>query len=289
MKNILIIVFCFYNLNAFAGGGTVVGNGAGVVESSFQQAYTSLDKFIPSCLAVEKCGLTNEDKIMLGKIQKIVKLNVSRKDRLVFLSEALNPGFFTTGNSEVFRIAKTFLTSDASIYINTDMLYNEDGHPAIKFQDIVRILIHELGHQTGYEQHACLDILGSKVAVFSEDSTLYYRFRLEEENSSVTFAVTNFDLPVKSTFVLFDWKNAKIENLTDAIIAQSPCVYDSEAYSGIEVINGHFTFDENALMSFEAWINVSCNESLSGAANVYRRNLTVNLDSEYKIMKVSVK
>ncbi|MBC7539635.1 MAG: hypothetical protein H7281_12500 [Bacteriovorax sp.] len=290
MKNILLtFLLSLCSFSVLASGGTVVGNGAGAVESSFQQAYYSLEKIIPSCLAVIKCELADDERIEITKILSIVNRNANKKDRLVFLSEKLNPGFFTTGNSEVFRIAKTFLNPDAPIYINTDMLYKDDGQPAIKFQDIVRILVHELGHQTGIEDHASLDILGSKVASYSEDSTFYYRYKIEGEAAAVTFAVTNFDRPVKSTFVVFNWKDSKMQDLTGSILMASSCAYDSESYAGIEVTNGHFSFNYNGTLSFDAWVNVSCSESFSANINVYRRNLRIDLDSEFKLMNMTVK
>jgi hypothetical protein len=289
MKNILFLTVFFCSLSVYAGGGTIVGNGAGAVESSFQQVYKSLEKIIPNCVGVLKCQLADDEKELLSSELSIVIHNENKKDRLVFLSEKLNPGFFTTGTSEPFRIAKTFLNPDSSIYVNIDMLYKEDGQPAVHFQDIVRILVHELGHQAGVEDHALLDILGSKVAAFSEENTSYYRYKVEAGSSDITFAVTNFEFPGKNTLFIFNWNNEIILDLTDSITSNATCAYPSEVYSGIEVTNGHFNFDYNGLLSFQAWANISCYDSISSQVNVYRKNLNIDLDSEFKLKSLSIK
>lgn len=289
MKKVFFIIICLYCFPAFSGGGSVVGNGAGTVESSFQQMYYSLTKIIPSCSAVVKCDLTRDEKSVLAQILKIINLNENKKDRLVFLSEKLNPGFFTTGSSEVFRIAKTYLNQNSPIFVNTDLLYTEDGRPAIKLQDVVRILIHEIGHQTGIEDHASLDILGSKVASYSEESTFYYRYKIEEDNSSVSFAVTNLEQPIKSSVVVFNWKNSKLHDLTGPISAAITCNFLSESYAGIEISNGHFILSENGLLSLNAWVDISCYDSSSTQMNIYRKDLIVSLDSLYKLQDIQVK
>lgn len=291
MKKILMlfVLGCWQTVYAANGGGTVVGNGAGFVESSFQQAYASLQKIIPLCRNSLKCETLEDENKILDQIIFIINSNANKKDRLVFLSEKLNPGFFTTGTDQTNRIAKTFLTPESSIYINTDMLYTSAGKPAITFQDILRILVHELGHQTGLVDHAPLDMLGVKVSVFSEDRTYHYRFKLDDGRGHVSFSVTNMEYPTKSTLVLFNWRNQKAQELSESIILSTSCTYESESYAGIEVINGHFDIDNNGLLSFQAWVNLHCFETFSGQIFVYRKNLSISLDQDYQIMGLKVK
>ncbi len=286
---LLVLGCCQTLLAANTGGGTVVGNGAGAVESSFQHAYYSLSKIISTCVSSKKCETTKEENLVLQTISSIVKMNANKKDRLVFLSEKLNPGFFTTGSDQTNRIAKTFLNPDSPIYINTDMLYTDSGKPAIDFQDILRILVHELGHQAGIVSHASLDILGVKVSTFSEDRTYHYSLKVQEEDSNIQFAVTNLELPVKTALLLFNWKNKKVQDLSDTIISSTSCSYDSESYQGLEVVNGHFDFDSMGMLTFQAWVNLSCYESFSTQIFVYRKNLTISLDQDYQIIGLKVK
>ncbi|AUN98409.1 hypothetical protein C0V70_09890 [Bacteriovorax stolpii] len=292
MKRFVCLIVCglLVVAGAFAkeGGGTVVGNGAGIVESNFQQGYLSLSKIIANCEAAQNCGLDLEEKNILKDIHEVLTKNLQNKNRLVFLSEKANPGFFTTGASESYRIAKTMLVPNSPIYINTDMLYDKDGNPTLNFNGIVRILVHELGHQTGIEGHSTLDILGAKIATYAEEHTSYFRYNVEETRESVFFSVANYSYPIKTTLVMFNWKNSSSRDLSYAIIANSECPYDSESYAGIEVLNGHYSFDRRGQLSFNAWVKLSCFESFSGSTNIYRKNLHIALDSDLQITGLTV-
>lgn len=294
MTKILLLIITTFITQSYAyewrasGGGTVVGNGAGLVESNFQFAYLSLKKILPHCYQKNTCDLVQEEKEIIIKMNEIVVENANKKDRLVFLSEKANPGFFTTGVDEKYRIAKTFLNSQAPIYINTDLLYKDNGTPALSFQDILRILIHELGHQTGVKEHSGLDILGAKIATYSEEHTNYYQYKIAD-NQKLIFTVTNIETPVKSSIVIFNWINLGSIDLSDIITEGSECSYDSESFAGLEVINGHYSIGPKGVVNFEAWINVSCHESFSGEIFVYKRDLSVQLDENYKILGVLIK
>ncbi|MFA6239070.1 MAG: hypothetical protein WC635_17155 [Bacteriovorax sp.] len=293
MKNfllILVIVFTVINYPAFSrekGGGVIVGNGAGIVETNFQFAFHSLGSILQSCIKNTNCSLQPDEIIIAESIINIVKKNADKKDRFVFVSEKLNPGFFTTSDSEMNRIAKTGLDSSSTIFINADMLYLNNGAPALSFQSILALIIHELGHQSGIRDHASLDILGVKVADFSENLTSHYGYKVES-NKSILFSVTNFDQPIKSTIFIFNWKNEKSQDLSNTLAASSSCKYDSESYSGIEVSNGHFSFDGKNNLVFNAWVNVLCHESFSGSIFVYKKSLIVTMDGQFNILNLLV-
>ncbi len=286
----LIVYGLLVAAGAFAkeGGGIVVGNGAGIVESNFQQAYLSLSKIIATCGAAGSCGLDRDEKELIKNIHQVLMTNLQNKNRLIFLSEKTNPGFFTTGANESYRIAKTLLVPNSPIYVNTDMLYDKEGNPTLNFNGIVRILVHELGHQTGIENHSMLDILGSKIAAYAEEHTGYFRYNIEETREMVFFSVANYDYPIKTTLVMFNWKNSSSRDLSYAIIASSECSYDSETYSGIEVLNGHYSFDRRGQLSFNAWVKLSCYESFSTHTNIYRKNLQITLDSDLQVSGLTV-
>lgn len=295
-KFILLFVLISWQSDLIAkssGGGTVVGNGAGSVENNFQYAYNSLPKIILTCLADPKCVDFKLDETLLKKILTIAKTNLTKIDRLIFLSSKSNPGFFETGINEANRIAKTQLTPNAPIYINTDMLYDINTKiPTLTFPQMIRILIHEIGHQTGVESHAELDILSAKISLFSEMQTSIYRFKIpvtnQDSQEDISFSIMNFELPTKSTILSFNWKNKENYNLTNSLLGTNSCLYESENYSGIELTNGHFAIDNNGMLSFKAWLNLSCYESFSNMTNIYRKNLTISLDAEYKINSFQV-
>lgn len=295
MRNCLISLFLVLMtsaqtaLAANSGGGIVVGNGAGVVESNFQHAYQALEKVLNNCLLIANCSLLEEEKEVVSSIVDIAKINSSRLNRLVFVSEKMNPGFFTTGESETNRIAKTELHPESSIFINTDMLYKADGTPALSFQSILAILVHEVGHQAGFIDHAALDILGAKIANFSENRTSHSLYKSEDtEAGTVVFSVTNFELPIKSSILIFNWNDKKSVNLSNSLAGSLSCKYDSESYDGVEVTNGHFAFDQKNNLSFRAWVKISCYERFSSLTYVYKKNLKIAMDSELNIISLIV-
>lgn len=274
------------------GGGVIVGNGAGIVESNFQYAYQSLKNVINHCLHSNNCNVQKDEHAVLLKLIIILETNANNKERLIFLSEKLNPGFFMTGEAESNRIAKTFLNPESPIFINIDQLYNAAGRPTLNFQRIIALLIHELGHQSGVLDHAWLDILGAKVADYSENSTNHFSFRIDDEdlskNQSLIFSVTNLEFPIKSSILIFNWRNTQSINLSNTLAASSSCQYESESFQGTEISNGHFSFDEHNNLRFLAWVKVHCYESFSSNNFIYKRNLSVTLDSDYKILSLIV-
>ncbi len=289
----LLLVLASINQNALAqntGGGTVVGNGAGVVESNFQYAYHALTKIINNCLLIEYCHLQPEEREIALNIMLIAKNNATKKDRLVFVSEKARPGFFTTGDSETNRIAKTILQPDSPIFINSDMLYKKDGVPAINFSNIIALLIHEIGHQSGITSHSVLDIIGAKIADFSENRTSHSVFKAEDENgkTSITYSVTSFDFPIKRTILIFNWNDKKSVDLSKTLTGSTNCTYDSERLDGVQVTNGHFSFDQKNNLTFKAWVKISCFESFSETIFVYQKNLTITMDGEYNIVGLMV-
>jgi predicted Zn-dependent protease with MMP-like domain len=273
---------------AFSGGGVVVGNGAGIAENNFQYAYQSLDTILKNCLHLSPCNIDSEETELVKKIIAIVENNENKKDRLVFLSEKRNPGFFTTGEIEENRIAKTFLNADSSIYINVDQLYRENGESAISYEQVIAILVHELGHQTGIAEHAPLDILGTKIASFALSHIEHYAFDIDDENKSVDVLIGNFNFPVKSSLIIFNGKNNDSLNLTEVLYNSLECKYSSESFAGVELSNGHFEFDSKNNLNFKAWVKVQCFESFSESMMIYKKNLSLSFDENFQFIAAIV-
>lgn len=287
---ILLMLFSALELKANdKSGGVVVGNGAGIVENNFQMVYLSLESILDNCLNMKNCPIQDDEKLNLIKIKIITKKNTEMNNRLVFVSEKSNPGFFTTGEAEINRIAKTALTPDSPIYINSDLLY-EAGKPVLTVKSITALLVHELGHQAGLLDHRELDILGAKVAIFSDTHTDFYGYQIENDplHRNIVFSVTNFDYPVKSIMMMFNWKNEFSLNLSAALIESTSCKYDSESFEGVQLTNGHYSFDKNNRLLFEGWVKIFCYESFSGQIIGYNKNLSIALDSDFKIRSLII-
>ncbi len=287
ISNILPVSFAKSN----GGGGAVVGNGAGIAENFFQYAYQSLPKFISNCRAVNNCVNSDSDKELLEKISRISITNSSKLNRLIFLSGKSSPGFFDTGINERSRIAKTYLDADSSIYINTDMLYDINNKLTLNFSDMIRILVHEIGHQTGLEDHAQLDILGAKISIFSDAQTSSYRFKtdINEEKIEISINVINLDHPEKISLVSFNWMNGDSVNLTNQISSGVSCKLDSEKVEGIELTNGHFDIDEQGGLLFKSWLNLSCQDISALKTSTTKRNLYIFFGADFRIIDLKIK
>lgn len=286
----MLFFYCSTPLFASNSGGTVVGNGAGIVESNFQLAYTALSNLISLCIENPYCGINSDDNAIFRKIQVIAIENQKKADRLIFLSEREHPGFFNTGSSEHHRIAKTSLESPGPIYINTDMLYDSFGRAVLDFRGAIRILVHELGHQAGNPDHAKLDILGSSIEHFASAYTTFYNFQKDDSNENVVFTVANYPLSGMPIFVTFQWNNFVANDLTDEIYKkiQDGCSFDTESFEGVEVTNGHFAFDFGRNLSFNAWVRVKCFEKFSAQFFYYTHNLKIELSEALEIKSLEV-
>ncbi len=282
MKEFFLAIFfmsLFYHPSfAGNGGGTVVGNGAGIVESDFQEAYSNLPKILSSCELSVFCRVDEEDRRILAEIKTVALKNMKKKDRLVFISEKEHPGFFTTGNFENHRIAKTGLNADSPIFINRDLLYGHEGRPVIGFSAMIRILIHEIGHQSGVLSHEALDILGAKLGDFAGQNTAIYNYRSEEEDREVSFSITNLETPIREVVIISRTSNKKAENLSEALVRAVACPQKSQVYVGVEVSNCHYVFDASGRLSFKGWVKVYCSDASTGSSMNYRREMEVELD-----------
>jgi hypothetical protein len=289
MKKIItlfVLILTFSVLAKETGGGVIVGNGAGYAEGLFQQAYQSLPIVLNSFISTNDTTFTKEEISLLEKINLIAKNNNSKKDRLIFLSENDHPGFFTTGATELHRFAKTFATTDSPIFINLDWVYTDEGKKSLNHSSVIALLIHEIGHQTGELNHLELDILGAKVKTYIDGQTNQYNFNFlnsQREKSTISFLITNLEQPKKTSFLRFKSAKSEWTNLTTALLHNLQCDDSrSEVYS-LELSNGHFTFDKDQQLVFQAWIQFSCSDNYSEQFTSYRNTLNINLDQNFDI------
>lgn len=160
----LIILFLLMPLKSvLASGSSVIGNGAGLAENTFVYMYSQIKFAVNNFLDLNQKQVSTEHKQLLEKISTLAQNTRHPFKKLIFLSGREVPGFFNTGINEPHRIAKTMLSPEAPIYVNTDHLYDEKGKMLLTEGHIVAILIHELGHQIGEVDHQELDYLGGLI------------------------------------------------------------------------------------------------------------------------------
>lgn len=140
-----------------------------LAEYTPQIAFTFVNKQLKTilnlCLQDNLCNLSPEEKVLIASIQSSQeKENKLNAELIRFDSSKNNPNlFFKDGNT---RIAVTGDHVGDSIFINLDLAYQNDkygsAHP-ISLDQIIAVLIHELGHHQGIKNHSSLDQLGLKV------------------------------------------------------------------------------------------------------------------------------
>jgi hypothetical protein len=268
LNNILLIssLCCLAPFTAWAGGG-LVHDGAGVVEQDFIYAYESIPQSVASCFQNPRCaGELPADAIQaLKDISSLVSRNILTTHPLHFVSAKASPGFFDLSVTEPNRIAMTELRPNAQIFINTDLLYTADGIPAVDFGKATAILIHEVGHQTGRQDHAFLDFIGSKVRENLASNISFHTAQLVAGKNDLTIQIVDFNLVAISSSVYYSSGDKKLP-LNGVILQSITCPGSLNTPVGFELSNGHWEHATYLTTSeiqtrFKAWSRFSCLDS----------------------------
>ncbi len=293
IKTISFLLCCcsyLFSSLSLAGGASVIGNGAGIVENNIQFSYSSLPDLVKECLRTNRCEISATEARTLSRILTVLSINASNADRILFVSEKENPGFFDTGVNEKHRIAKTGLTPKDPIYINTDLLYNEKGQPNIDLPTITSILLHEVGHQSGEQSHAILDIIGSKLKKMISHKMDIHSIVLSDD-SYLEVTIINHKFPFLISDLMVSWQGIGTKNLSQAINTSIKCTEGD--LSGLEVFNGHFTSisisDIDKKVGFGIWINLSCYSEAQNKNLVETKSMELEIgkDLSVKILNFS--
>lgn len=257
MKNLVLILIAttaVFSLNLQAGG--YAGNGGGLVEQNFSFAYSSLPRIVASSLTTIPMQFSASEKATLQKISAIATQNVSNAKRMVFLSGQKHPEIFNTSPGELHRLAVTTLIPGDIIYVNGDLLYSDQGQPTLNLGEIISILTHEVGHQTGEIDHQFLDILGAKLRNFHNQNSMSYEMNKGTEN--LVFTILNQKSTFSSGQLLFQ-NNSKVVNLTPGIHEKILAKMKSAGYqnlTGFFLTNGNYKLEHIPLRYiFQVWVN----------------------------------
>ncbi len=140
-----------------------------LAEYTPQIAFTFVNKQLKTilnlCLQDSMCNLSPEENFLIASIQSSQeKENKLNAELIRFDSSKNNPNlFFKDGNT---RIAVTGDHVGDSIFINLDLAYQNDKYGSVhplSLDQIIAVLIHELGHHQGIKNHSSLDQLGLKI------------------------------------------------------------------------------------------------------------------------------
>lgn len=290
--NLKIFTLMFAIQTAAWASGSVIGNGAGLVENMFQFAYQNLHGTFSECIAQAKCELTEAETLLVKNMRKVIELNRSNENRILFVSEKDQPDFFKTADSENHRIAKTGLNSATPIFVNLDLLYTPDGKPAFDYATITSILVHELGHQAGETNHAKLDIIGSKIKKNIHKKVQSHAVQLSEEQIEVS--IINRHFPFRTSDITIAWQNVGSIAATKQVLATMTCKNPDDSLAGIEILNGHYTFlkkmtpQKSAHFGFGFWATLTCYSELSESFHQEQKQIEIEVNRGLVIRTVAV-
>ena len=250
MRSYLIVIYTFWFSIAHAGahaylkhqklaGGDIIGNGGGIAESNFIHAYTKLYKFIDSCIESRFCVQNEKQRSDLIKIRNLSSRNYKNVSKIKFASSQVYPQLFETDDSHTNRLAVTGLNENDPIYVNLDLLYTENdkgiSYPALNFNEIVAILVHELGHNIGETDHNYLDFLGSIVSFHMKESLKHFTYNVSGEIFEVNFV--NYDQEYRLSDFWVTWSDHSFK-LTERLYIEKSCS-NAERPSSISFVNYH--------------------------------------------------
>jgi hypothetical protein len=218
-------------------GGSLVGNGAGIVEHNIIYVYNALPKTIDACLNLPTaCMMLNEgDRAVLQSVRNLIIQNPSSTERILFKSEKESPGFFETGLGQAHRLAKTGNSPADPIYWNLDLLYTSDGSPALDLPTISAIWVHEIGHQLQIENHQYLDQIASFVRIFLKDNIQQIKYY------PIPLSVTSVEYPtMTSSTDLYFSDGLTSVSLNRFFSASSLCPAKDQMYLSSHLWNIHW-------------------------------------------------
>lgn len=234
MSKFTFFITVFLSLSIFARGDEV-GNGAGYYENRVSFVFQNLENYLNS----NNSSLSHEEKIIITEIKENLEI-ILENSNLIFVPQ--DDSFFIDNE---FRLAYTFDRIGADIHFNLNILYNIPQQELST--TIISILIHELGHQIGIEDHFKLDVLGNKIAQSSiKKYTTYFFGELEQLGF---FEVTSFNHPKTSDLIILNFQNSSI-NLTNEIENTMGCI---GKFQGINFYQEIISKDLFGLLIFECY------------------------------------
>ena len=284
---LLFLIVTLLGLKLYAGG-SVVGNGAGLVENRFHYAYVSLQKLLMNCLVNEECDLSAKEAATAEKVADVLVTNMSNAKKFVFLRSAEMEKVIKSPISEPHRIAMTGLSPLIPIYVNVDLLYSADGTPALDYSTIVGLIFHEVGHQAGEVSHAQLDIIASKLRVKLEAETMNYKFDLNG-GDRIEITINNFSYPNKFAEIRMT-RNKAMVSVGAYIANQFHCANPEDSVNGYEFFNGYFSPLFNSQNStFNFITNLHCVGKDGQGLRIERKSVKFDISGENKVFNLEIR
>lgn len=242
-------------------GGDIIGNGGGIAEIRLHQIFERLPRLLRGCLTLTQCELATSERAKLAAIVQVAKDNRDLPYRLIFVSGKEYPLFFSSPDLKVIRTAKTGFTSRLPIFVNRDHLYRH-GVPSLETDEMLSLLVHELGHQVGIREHNKLDQLGGRVSQFVMNGSSHINRRFD--GWLMEWQVVSFLQPTNWAEMWWSW-GEQAYSLTPGLRQSAKCDDPDRFAVGGRVTNIHWQRDtierESRVARLGAWLKLFCEDS----------------------------
>lgn len=257
-------------------GADIVGNGSGRIELLANYYLRQLDQTISHCLNNKSCQATKADRFVLKEIRQVVLDSRQQNKKLIFLNGDDFERIFNSNFDPDVRIAKTGFNRKHPIFFNLTELYKIDNNALDR--QLIAILVHELGHQTGIKSHSYLNEVASRVS---------FQFEQNLHRLSLNFKNSFFELLTLHDRGPYDF--AKIIMTIDEQVFEVPyltndfkCVDPTHSLVGINLMNSHWKkitlTEENAIIPLGFWANLYCEDPIKKETHSELISLSIQLE-----------
>lgn len=260
-----------------SGGGDIIGNGGGLAEQNFIYALSQLSDFIDETITA---GIVKgEDIANLKRISDHAKKAGNRAGELIFLSGKAVPGLFDSPSDQEVRLAKTALSPDAPILINLDLIYKRThGELEIMAMPVMAAsLVHELGHQVGFEDHSYLDFLGGRVRRLLEREQNRVGRMLSQDGR---IEMTSINLGSHSLPRLFMTFGNILMSFDGEMTNVLRCKRERTIVRSARIENQHWqpavNLNNHWIAPFRAWVALTC-QDVDGRVTFEERDLALDM------------
>lgn len=237
-------------------GADIVGNGAGRIEIMANYYLRQLDQTISDCLNSKTCHITKADRFVLKEIRNISLESRVQNKKLIFLNGIDFENIFNSPNDPEIRIAKTGYHKKYPIFFNLTELYKTDLD--IIDRNLIAILIHELGHQTGIKSHTYLDELAARLSFYFEQKLNRIKYNHQQTELILTTLNNRGSFDFSKSYLSINQQVFEINYIAEKL----KCINEKDKTIGINLENAHWkkiklTASEK-IITLGFWATVYC-------------------------------
>lgn len=261
-------------------GADIVGNGSGRVEIMANYYLRQLDQTISDCLNNPLCQITKADRFVLKEIRTISIDSRLQNKKLIFLNGEDFERVFLSENDPEVRIAKTGYHKKYPIFFNLTELYKTDMD--VIDRNLIAILIHELGHQTGIKSHSYLDEVAARLSFYFEQKIT--RINLTYHDNELNLITLNnrghYDysksyLSINQQVFELNYQASKLQ-----------CSEAQYKITGVNLHNPHWKkvqlFDTEQIVKIGFWATIFCDDPNSKESKTEMIELNIDLKFDGK-------